>query len=237
MLDSYEIKARVYPALLMFVPILVFVFAFMYDSWEVVQDFVASLVSLALIPFLSQLARDKGKEKQERLFAEMGRMPSAYIFEYSNSLINKKEKERMHQKMSNLTGIFSPGERGELENPNYAEEVYELWSEYLRKNTRDKDRFPLVFEENRNYGFRRNLWGVSLFVSILSFFVSLLILTKILFLYWSGMGVQQEKGILILLGGFSLLYALVFAFKVNREWVVRAAEMYALRLAESTDGL
>ena len=52
----------------------------------------------------------------------------------------------------------------------------------LREATRDTSRFPLVFAENANYGFRRNLWGLrpigtGVAVVLLLFSWALLLLT------------------------------------------------------------
>ena len=52
----------------------------------------------------------------------------------------------------------------------------------LREATRDTSRFPLVFAENANYGFRRNLWGLrpigtGVAVVLLLFSWTLLLLT------------------------------------------------------------
>ncbi len=38
--------------------------------------------------------------------------------------------------------------------------VYDSATAYLRDTTRDRGRFPLVFQAMYDYGFRRNLWGL-----------------------------------------------------------------------------
>jgi FtsH-binding integral membrane protein len=38
--------------------------------------------------------------------------------------------------------------------------MYEVATVVLREASRDRNAFPLVYEENCNYGFRRNLWGL-----------------------------------------------------------------------------
>jgi hypothetical protein len=48
----------------------------------------------------------------------------------------------------------------ELLNPDYALDCYDSCGDLLREKTRDKDKFSLIFQENMNYGFRRNLWGM-----------------------------------------------------------------------------
>jgi len=47
----------------------------------------------------------------------------------------------------------------ERSEPESADHVYDSSTAFLLEKTRDKKAFPLIFEENCNYGFRRNLWG------------------------------------------------------------------------------
>jgi hypothetical protein len=41
-----------------------------------------------------------------------------------------------------------------------AEAAYASCTDTLRELSRDKPKYPLVFEENVNLGFRRNLWAM-----------------------------------------------------------------------------
>ena len=54
--------------------------------------------------------------------------------------------------------LFLPRKR--VADPEWADTKYEEVVTSLREATRDTSRFPLVFAENANYGFRRNLWGL-----------------------------------------------------------------------------
>src|SRR5690606_14015952 len=53
-----------------------------------------------------------------------------------------------------------PSATAEAHDPGSADAAYDSCALYLRDRTRDKTAFPLVYAENVNYGFRRNLWGM-----------------------------------------------------------------------------
>src|SRR2546426_4811456 len=59
-----------------------------------------------------------------------------------------------------MRGGKLPTAQQEADDPPAADVVYEACGAFLRDKTRDQKKFPLVFEENCNYGLRRNLWGM-----------------------------------------------------------------------------
>ena len=66
-----------------------------------------------------------------------------------------------HKKLSELlNGTAIPTPQDEKRDPERADQVYDACVSCLIERTRDKTRFRLLFEENCNYGFRRNLWGM-----------------------------------------------------------------------------
>ena len=61
-----------------------------------------------------------------------------------------------------------PSAEQEASDPEGADRLYEPALQYLIAQTRDREAFPLVFEENCNFGFRRNYWGRKYFGVALS---------------------------------------------------------------------
>jgi hypothetical protein len=47
-----------------------------------------------------------------------------------------------------------------MDSPERADEMYQSATDWLLANTRDTQKFGLLFEENMNYGFRRNFWAL-----------------------------------------------------------------------------
>lgn len=71
-----------------------------------------------------------------------------------------------------------PSQEEQDQNPQEADDSYESCVDELRRRTRDKKRFPRVFQELRDYGFRRNTFAlkpIGLVITVLFFFISLII--------------------------------------------------------------
>ena len=85
-MDEYERKARLYPALLLIAPIIGTVFALLSIKMAIS---VTIFVSSGGAYLLTQLARDKGKEKEPKLFNEWGGMPSIAIFRHTDNQLDK----------------------------------------------------------------------------------------------------------------------------------------------------
>src|SRR5947208_9959356 len=62
--------------------------------------------------------------------------------------------------MKLVRDVKLPTSEEEAADPEGADQRYEACVRFLRNATRDRSTFPLVFAENVNYGFRRNLWGM-----------------------------------------------------------------------------
>jgi hypothetical protein len=108
--------------------------------------------------------------------------------------------------------------------------MYEEAVAALRELTRDRARFPLVFAENVEYGFRRNALGlrwIGLALSMVAIGVSAGVLLA---------GGRYDRDHLVrwlVPGGVGVACAGFWLFVVTPSWVRRSAELYANRLLES----
>jgi hypothetical protein len=73
---------------------------------------------------------------------------------------NEVERSRWRESLSELSGLPLPSLDDEVRDPRRADDTYAAMTASARERTRSRDRFGLLFEENRNYGFQRNLLGV-----------------------------------------------------------------------------
>jgi hypothetical protein len=83
-----------------------------------------------------------------------------------------------------LTGQKIPSVDEENATPDIVDQTYEVYAKSLIAKTRNRSEFSLIFEENCNYGFRRNLLGmktVGIIISALS-----MISITIKFIYTTG---------------------------------------------------
>lgn len=233
--DSYDRKARLYPALLVIVPLALTIGAAASLKLPALESIGATLASCGGAFLLTQLARDAGKRREPALIASWGGLPSVAILRHRDERIDAITKGRHHKKLSNLVkGTRAPGAADELSQPDKADTVYSAWCAYLRSHTRDTKKFSLLFQENVNYGYRRNILGLrraGIATSLLSF----LICAGWGYLtYRTGSTVKVE---FVLSGVASLLFLLFWTFVVSPAWVRLAANAYADRLIEALEHL
>ena len=147
-----------------------------------------------------------------------------------------RERARRHEKLHRLTGHALPTEDEERSDPASADHAYEAATTVLISRTRQRRQdFPLIFVENCNYGFRRNMlglrpWGlwvafVSALAALAGFATTLANITKF------------PEGFLGAILGVSVAALVIWWRVVTRDWVKRVAESYSERLFEATESL
>ncbi|MGI4831411.1 MAG: hypothetical protein ACRYFU_25005, partial [Janthinobacterium lividum] len=233
--DSYDRKARLYPALLVVLPLALTIGAAASLKLPAIESAGAALASCGGAFLLTQLARDAGKRKEDGLFKQWGGMPSVAILRHRDQRLDTITKGRYHKKLSTLVkGTKVPSATDEQHAPELIDSTYSAWCAYLRAHTRDTKKHALLFQENVNYGYRRNVLGlrrVGLVTSALSLSVS------------SGLGYVayrfegQLKAEFVAAGIVALLLLLFWSFIVSPLWVRTAADAYAERLIETIEHL
>lgn len=138
-----------------------------------------------------------------------------------------------HRYYSLLQVLFSATE--EIASPDQADETYEACTTFLRNKTRVGEKFNLIFEENCNYGFRRNLWGMKplgIILSILGMLAAGIVAAMSFFVWKTAIPLSA---IACGVGTFILLILWLFLFTPN--WVKIPADVYAERLLDACENL
>ena len=157
----YKVRARLQPALITAVPLALGILVWFPKGFEG-QAAVASLLSWAGITGLVMtLARDRGKAIEAALWRSWGGPPTTRMLRYRDTT-NKPLLALRHQALRTLVPEITlpKSAAAEAANTSAADAAYEACASILRSRTRDGRKCPLVFEENCDYGFRRNLLGV-----------------------------------------------------------------------------
>jgi len=233
--DLYTLRARLKPALFVALPFTLSILAWFpagIIGWGTLWGL---LVWCGVTFFLSQIGRDFGKQKETDLFRRWGGKPTTKMIRHRDAA-NKTLVDRYHNKLQSLLkDIKIPSVDDEKSDPSAADEIYDGCVSYLREKTRNKKKFPLVFEENCNYGFRRNLWGMKSFgitISIISICVIFfLVLTNYIF---KDISIPPIVFIYLLI---DCLILFIWIFLINTDWVKIAADAYAERLLSSSENL
>jgi hypothetical protein len=231
--DGYERKARLYPALLLIAPVVAAGVAMLSARLSVLQSLAAAIVGCGGAFLLTQLARDSGKNREKALSAKWGGLPSITIFRHRDPRLDSITKARYHNKLSALVKeVKPPTIEQEQSNPGAADAVYSAWSNFLRVNTRDSKKFALLFQENINYGYRRNVWGLKR-LGIVACVLSAAACGARLWQVRQTTGRLDEA--LGAAGIFAVVLLLLWLFRFTPRWVRVPADAYAHRLAESAE--
>jgi len=231
--DEYTWRARLVPALLVSLPLGLVALAWFPGSapWEVLWSVLVAAGGTLL---MSQLARDWGKRKEGALFDRFGGRPTEMMLSHAHAT-NKAIVLARHRKLKKqFPHLRIPTELEEARNPHEAFKAYEACTEALIAKTRDRGRFPLVFEENCNFGFRRNLWGMKAVALSIAGVGLIGVVTHAYYQFMQDESlVAQDAGA----AGLLLLLLLILALRVTPAWVMIPAREYAKRLFEALDQL
>jgi hypothetical protein len=177
-LDAYERRARLAPGLLALLPIMVVVAALGVRQAPVVTSFVALLSAAGGPVLLATYVRWTGLRAQDRLWSAWGGAPTTIALRHRNRPTNPVQQELWRRAVAEVTQVQLLDEEAERIDPEAADRAIEVAVTGLRGQTRGEE-FALLFAENKNYGFQRNLYGVR-HAGRLSAVVSCLALSSVL---------------------------------------------------------
>lgn len=233
-LDPYERNARLYPALIVLFPLVLDVYLIIPEIRNIANTLVTLVISLGILQLLANIARSRGKSKENMLFEEWGGVPTSRLLRHSDDTIDPFTKSRYHNYlMESIKNYKIPSPEDELVNIKTADRIYESGVRWLREKTRDKNTFPLVFKENVGYGFSRNLWALKN-VSIWLLFSSL-ILNTFMFYIKHGINILSYTYEYWIANAISFALMIVWIFFINKAFVRSSAEAYARALLAVCD--
>jgi hypothetical protein len=232
--DSYTWKARGLPIFVVLLPV-----GLAASLWFPTFVFIERLAGALTVPFglamlLSQIGRDFGYRKQSALWERWGGGPTTQLLRHRTQKSNPVLLKRYHDRLSLLRPDLSlPSATEEARDPAQADHVYGACVQFLISQTRDRATFPLLYKENVNYGFRRNLWGLKPFGIAVA--AGCLIATIVR--GWVLRSSPELSGELLLSLVVSLVLLLFWTFWVTQNWVRIPAEAYGARLLECCEQL
>lgn len=232
--DTYVRRARLQPAMLVALPLALVVLAFSPSGlagWGVLLSLFVWCGGTAL---LAQVARDRGKSKEPELHRAWGGRPTTRFLRHGNAP-NKVLLSRRHKRLQLIvSGVRIPTADEERADPEGADQVYEACTAFLLEKTRSKEHFPLIFEENCSYGFRRNLWGLKP-LGLLSSTAALAAIA-VLFVRSYRTGTVPAP-LCFVSAGMTAVLLLGWLTWFTPSWVKIAADAYAERLLAACENL
>lgn len=240
MLDRYDRKARLRPAFLCGLPLVVSVVLLVPELGELWGLIGGMVIYCGGSMLLIQISRDLGKALEKRLYQSWGGKPSAAMLRHNDSRLPKPTKARYRNFLSSaVPGLALASQQEEEANPAQADAGYESANRWLLERTRDHTRFALLFTENMNYGFRRNLLALKP-IALGMNAIALVLLVYMAVASWTGqlsdtisaLSLEWWVSAIITAG-----HTLLFVTYIRADWVRMTAEMYAQQLLAACDSL
>ena len=238
--NPYDRKARLQPAIWTAFPILVSIPLLIHNLGVIWATVTGGFMYFGGTMFLKQIVRDRGKSLEPLLFQSWGGKPSVAMLRHSDSRLEKSTKSRYRDFLNRtVPNVRLSSEANEKKFPEKADKGYESANSWLLAQTRDTRRFNLLFRENINYGFRRNILALKLWAFIVDAIVIIFIVLKGLN-YWTGsftttvQTISPEIWVSLMI---AIGHMIIFLIVIQKKWVRLAAETYAKTLLSACDEL
>jgi hypothetical protein len=237
LLDTYSFRARLQPALFALLPALIAAVAWVPALYDMAGAVVSLGITCGATMLLAQFARLRGRKVEERLFSLWGGSPSTVWLRHRDRHLDAHTKARYHACLAQrIPGWQAPTCHDEHERPSEADALYESATRWLRESTRDRARFAILFYENVNYGFRRNLYGLKATGIVLAVFAvafngSLLI--------WQAnlLSLSVHPMVTVVALASAAVALAIWSAIITPEWVRDASDAYARALLAACDEL
>jgi len=180
-IDSYDLKARYMPALLVSFPVLILLWTCFYPEIETISKIVGGILSAAILYFISIFVRALGKRIEAGLWESWGGAPSTQLVLWKNDNLGEGLKKKYHEIVREDLGLPMPTKQEEQAAPQKATKMTEDAFRAVKGVIRKHDSKGLWSIANAEYGFARNLYGSKwlwVALSITCFVISALFLWK-----------------------------------------------------------
>lgn len=237
LLDPYDVRARLFPGLLVLLPAILHL-ALLHGSKSPMVVGLSSVLLASGGPYLlSSFVRTWGQRAQGRLFRRWGAQPSTILLRHRDLTIPAPTKQRYRDLAAARLGVTMPSAEEEQKDPAGADLAYAAAADALRPQTNDRKAFPFVFKELVAYGFNRNAHGsrwVGFGVAVITI-IATLWHAGVLSLqapHWRTPALDNAHVVVLVL---ALAMAVLWCAHFTGETVRLAGVSYAKRLWEALD--
>lgn len=183
--DDFNMQARIIPALIVAVPIFIYLIINNIINIDYVKILNNSMIFIIIIALYYRVIRNLGKKYEDKMYKELGGKPTTIVLRYSDNRIDKLTKTRYHKKLNLVIDDIKLPTKKENEKED-DDQMYESASNWLRNyaNT-NREKEQRVYQELKDYNFWRNLYGgkviiiISCVVCIIIEVIKLIILKNI----------------------------------------------------------
>jgi len=239
-IDAYERPARLYPALVCLIPVVAVAVGVHGAALSLSSSLVTLVASFGGLFLLMSISRDMGKRLELSLYSEWGGKPTTQLLRHRDATIDPVTKKRFHDFLGKHIDNTFPTAAQEAANPAAADELYQGGVLWLLGKTRDKTKFPFVFKENVNYGFRRNCLGLKPVGILIA--LSAMVWTLVASGIYTFDRLSTQNVLAASIGAkatftVALMFVLIWVFLITGDSVRRVAFAYADMLLRTCDTL
>ena len=247
-INQYTLRARVQPGLIVVLPVVLMVLAFLATQPLLATALLGVLgTTVGGTAIISYFGREQGRKKEPGLWKSWDGPPTTRLLRHRRSPCDPEFAPELRQEIEVWSGRSLPTEQQEKDSREWADKVYGDVVASLREATRENSKFPLVFESNINYGFRRNLWGLHRVGITAATIFAVIAWAHLLLTVWGRpwpepwwrIFASPDSVVVIRMIIAFIDTALVsfWLFRVNKAWIKPAADEYAQRLLVSAQTL
>ena len=225
--DSYDLKARYAPALIVSLPPLIFLWTCFFTEIESLSKLVGGVISVVILYFISVIVRAYGRKIESRLWESWGGAPSTLLVLWQNQMIGEDLKKKYHECVQKYSDLPMPTKEDEEADYVKAKAMIGDAFKSVKAVIRKHDKDGLWSIANAEYGFARNLYGsriIWLIISIVS------LISSIIFLWFSFSNLILIGFILQIL---VLIACVVFSWQILPGYIKQVAFRYAEHAWES----
>ncbi len=160
-LDDYERRARLVPGLLAMLPLIV-LFAVLGLRQIPAVSYVTGTLALAGVGpvLIAGAVRNFGKAAEKQLWDNWGGPPTTAWLRLDAPSDDEAQRQLWRSAVEAVSGVSLLPLRAERRDRVKADNAIKLATKCVRDRTRNKEKFALLFNENRNYGYERNIYGL-----------------------------------------------------------------------------
>ena len=231
-LDTYSLKARVYPALLALIPPIIIGAVWLSPYATRFKSLGILICTCGGLFVLANISRSLGKKLEQKLLIKWGGWQTTKLLRHRDSQLDLHSKNRYKNTLeAHLENLKFPTADEERTNPSEADAIYSTAISYLIEKTRDPKSFSILLNENIHYGFWRNLLGLkpialAILMGSLGFH---------LFMVFQTEGITEISTINLVLILILISNTTLWLLLVKEKSVERAGYIYAKQLLKSSD--
>lgn len=219
--DAYDLRARIAPLILTLAPALALLLGTALQGSRAAIG--GSALAVAALTFLAQIGRDRGRALQPQLWRDWGGSPAIQMLRAGPSVAAQRRRAGVEAAL----GLTLPTADEQQSDPAAADEHLQDAVRQLTPRA-TQEHAPQVWQENLNYGFRRNLLGLRPYgLAVAGVVISICAVAAAVTEH------QGERLVAFTVPlAVSVIALVAFMVVVTPSWVRVAAEAYAERLLD-----